>query len=235
MAPETPSPPAEGDLPRTMKQPLSVTVIIAATASMGMSFKARLPWPKLEREHHYFESTTKRVLSDKIMNAIIMGYNTWDKEPPKDYPDRINVVVARNRESVWPRLRNDHRPGFRHVATSIADAVDFLQRLYPSINDGSHEGDDLPFLGRIFIIGGAGICRDALEIPWVDRLLLTRVMADFRSDTFFPLPLDGNGNKNWVRQSDDVFLQWGGAEMPIGVQCENGIEWEAYMFERSWM
>lgn len=235
-----------------------VTIIIAATQSMGMSFKRHLPWPKLPREQSYFESTTTRAPTPKTMNAIIIGYNTWDKEPSRPirrYPDRINVVITRQPEAAWVRLRNDHREGIVHIATSISEAVDLLERIYPYPNEDdkhflngfpSHangngappQGDeasknDLPYLGRIFVIGGAGLCREALKIPSVNRLLLTRVMVDCKSDTFFPLFLDGKGNHEWRRQTDESFREWGGLEIPIGLQRENGIEWEAYMFERA--
>ncbi|CZR67646.1 uncharacterized protein PAC_17545 [Phialocephala subalpina] len=253
MVPETITPLSDWNSSKTTRRWPSVTIIIAATQTMGMSFERHLPWPKLKREHNYFESTTKRVASNRTMNAVIMGYNTWDKEPTKRYPDRIGVVVTREPEKVRARLRDDHRKGFVHIATSIPGAVELLEKTYPYPNEqekelwhgslgpasgngnqGAYEygKNDLPCLGRIFIIGGAGFCRDALKISWVDRLLLTRVMADFKSDTFFPLLLDGRGNEQWRRQSDNAFLKWGGADIPIGVQWENGIEWEAYMFER---
>lgn len=229
-------------------KPTSVTIIVAATKSMGMGYNTHLPWPKLKRESNYFEMMTKRTISKGAMNAIIMGYTTWYDEPTKLYPDRINVVVTREPAKVWNRIRDDNRKGFIHVATSVEEAVELLERIYSYPPEKERTGDDsasnghgniyeesencVPLLGRIFVIGGAELCRHALEYPWVNRLLLTRVMADFKSDNFFPLVLDGRGNEQWRRQSDSYFQQWGGPDIPIGIQCENGIEWEAFMFER---
>lgn len=214
----------------------SATIIVAATKSMGMSYKRHLPWPKLKRENGYFEATTTRRLSPEAMNAVIFGYNTWDKTPTKRYADRINVVVTRCPEKVAPRLQGDVRKEPLHVATSLQDAMRLLADTYggPSSASSSSSSDDgsLPALGRVFIIGGADLCREALQLPWVDRLLLTRVEADVEVDTFFPLQIDGCGNGDWERQSGGDFRAWAGPDAPVGMQNEGGIEWEAYMFRR---
>ena len=39
---------------------------------------------------------------------------------------------------------------------------------------------------KVFYIGGASVYREALERDLVDRLLVTRVQAEFQADTFFP-------------------------------------------------
>ncbi|EFY84780.1 hypothetical protein J3459_018323 [Metarhizium acridum] len=217
---------------------MSATIIVAATQSMGMSYKTRMPWPKLKRESGYFESTTTRSIGPQTMNAVIMGYKTWDKIPTKRYPGRINVVITRNPEKVPPRLQGDLRREPLHVATSLEGAMELLLETYrgsSSSSSNSSFGSDnwLPALGRVFIIGGAGLCHEALRMPWVDRLLLTRIGADFNADTFFPLDIDGRGNDEWARQSDRAFQDWVGPDAPDGMQIEDGIAWEAYMFTRT--
>lgn len=232
----------------SQKKQTEATIIVAATQSMGMSYATHLPWPKLKRENGYFETITKRVdvsgngASDELsrtMNAVIMGFSTWDDNPTKLFSDRINVVITRDPEKVWARLRDDKRDGLIHIATSLEEAIAVLERTYPkrdlcgpnlNLSNGQH-GDGIS-IGRIFVIGGAELCRGALKLPWINRLLLTRVMNDFKCDTLFPLVLDGLGNEQWHRQSDEIFEEWGGRDVPIGVQCENGLKWEAYMFER---
>ncbi|KUJ14069.1 dihydrofolate reductase [Mollisia scopiformis] len=218
----------------------SVTIIVAASQSMGMSFKRRLPWPRLQRENAYFHNTTKRVPTEGTLNAVIFGYNTWDKTPTKYYLGRINVVITKDPEEALQRLSSEYRNDFVHVATDINTAVELLERTYPYPDNGFADGHvgaetrvGTPYLGRIFVIGGAGLCREALSYSWVDRLLLTRVICDFKADTFFPLVLGGRGNEEWRRQDDQAFQNWGGDEVPIGVQFENGLEWQTFMFERA--
>lgn len=219
-----------------MRYYVSATIIVAATTAMGMSYLTHLPWPKLPRENAYFETTTRLTTSSEMMNAVVMGYNTWDDEPTKLFGGRINVVVTRQREKVLERLERgrDGREGRLLVVGSLDEAVETLERMYSNVDDESvDEGKkERPRLGRIFIIGGAELCRSALRLPWVDRLLLTRVAGAFKADTFFPHVLDGVGNEEWCRKSDEEFREWGGAHVPVGVQDENGIEWEALMFER---
>ncbi|OAA39422.1 Dihydrofolate reductase [Metarhizium rileyi] len=216
---------------------MTATIIVAATQSMGMSYKEHLPWPRLERENGYFEATTRRRTVPETMNAVIMGYNTWDHVPTKRYPGRINVVVARNPGTITSRLRGDTRKEPLHAASSIEHAMKVLLETYPcatpSSSDSSLDHDKPPLaLGRVFIIGGAGLCREALRLPWVDRLLLTRVGADFEADTYFPFYIDGRGNPEWERRKGGEFREWAGPDTPVGMQTERGIEWEAYMFTR---
>jgi dihydrofolate reductase len=207
----------------------TATIMVAATQSMGMSYKTHLPWPKLKCENGYFETTTRQTVAPGTMNAVIMGYNTWDDEPTKRFSSRINVVVTRNPDKVWSRLQHDKRTEPIHAASSLEEAMEMLWRTYA---DAKGSSDAVPMLGRVFIIGGAELCANALQHRWVHRLLLTRVMKDFESDTFFPLALDGNGSRQWERQGDVEHRLWVGCHAPIGVQSENGLEWEAYMFER---
>ncbi|KHN93890.1 Dihydrofolate reductase [Metarhizium album ARSEF 1941] len=220
----------------------NATIMVAATPSMGMSYKTRMPWPRLKRETAYFESTTTRRVTPETMNAVIMGYKTWDKTPTKRYPGRINVVVTGDPDKIPPRLQGDSRREPLHVATSLEGAMNLLSETYtggPSPGPPESSLDPLdgesgvPVLGRVFIIGGAGLCREALRMPWVDRLLLTRVADDFDADTFFPLHIDGGGNAEWARQSDQGFRDWVGPHAPEGIQTEDGIGWEAYMFTRN--
>ncbi|KAK2592383.1 hypothetical protein QQS21_009902 [Conoideocrella luteorostrata] len=217
----------------------SATIIVAATQAMGMSYKRHLPWPKLKRESGYFEATTKRRIRPETMNAVIFGYNTWNKTPTKRYSDRINVVITRNPEKIAPRLQGDLRTEPLHAATSLQEAMQLLSDTYTGSSSGSStsssdsEDNSTPALGRVFIIGGAELCREALQLPWVDRLLLTRVEADVEFDTIFPLKIDRSGNGEWKRQSGEDFRDWAGPSAPVGLQSENGIEWEAYMFTRT--
>lgn len=226
---------ASDKITRYPKKWPSVAVIVAATSAMGMSYNTHLPWPKLKRENGYFETTTKRSPVPGTMNAVIMGYKTWDDEPTKLYSDRINVVVTRDPRKVLDRLRNDTRRGYLHVATNLEEAVQLLEKLYGNTRHGTDELDvteKIPRLGRIFVIGGAVLCSEAFKFPWVNRLLLTRVTGDFKVDTFFPLIIDGEGNEQWQRKSDRAFQEWAGPDTPTGPQYENGILWQAAMFER---
>jgi len=93
-------------------------------------------------------------------HPVIMGRKTMESLG-KPLKNRLNIVISRNKESVTE--------GFHH-AESLEKAVEMAKQ---------HD------LEEIFIIGGGEIYKQAL--PWLDRLYLTLVNADFpESDTFFP-------------------------------------------------
>lgn len=89
--------------------------------------------------------------------AVIMGRRTFD-EVKKPLPGRENIVVTRNR-------------------AFAADGVVAVSSLEAAIAHcaGREEA---------FVIGGAEIYRQAL--PRADRMILTRIAAEFEADTYFP-------------------------------------------------
>ncbi|UKZ63451.1 uncharacterized protein TrAtP1_004681 [Trichoderma atroviride] len=62
-----------------------LTLIVAATRSMGIGFQGTMPWKGLKKEMQYFARVTTRVptSSQTIQNAVIMGRKTWDSIPPQ--------------------------------------------------------------------------------------------------------------------------------------------------------
>jgi dihydrofolate reductase len=93
---------------------------------------------------------------------VIMGRRTWESLPEKfrPLPGRLNVVVSRN---------SDYSAPGAVVAGSLAEAIEKAER-----KSG----------GEVFVIGGAGLYRQAL--PFAERLYLTEIDAEFPGDTFFP-------------------------------------------------
>jgi dihydrofolate reductase len=94
-------------------------------------------------------------------NAIIMGRSTFESIG-RPLPGRTNIVLTRRDD--WAR-----------------DGVCVAASLEAALNMASEEGQDA------FIVGGAEVYEDALEIA--DRLELTEVDAEPEGDTIFP-PVD---------------------------------------------
>ncbi|KAI1821357.1 dihydrofolate reductase [Xylaria intraflava] len=197
--------------------PPELTLIVAATRNMGIGRNGTLPWTGLKKEMAYFTRVTKRVQDqDHGLNAIIMGRKSWDSIPVKFRPlkGRLNVVLSRS--YVDPPAR-DVDPATDPVrAGSLEQAIEYLQ--------------SAPTGGRVFIIGGAQIYAAALRLKEARRILLTTILTDFESDTFFPLqPSEENG---WVRKSQEELDRWTGETVPEGIQEENGTQYEFQMWER---
>lgn len=91
--------------------------------------------------------------------TVIMGRKTFESTG-KPLPRRRNIVVTR---------KTDYAPEGVEVAGSLETALQMA--------GGEAEA---------FIIGGAEICRQALEQDLADRMYLTRIHAVFEGDVFFP-------------------------------------------------
>ncbi|CAI6334394.1 unnamed protein product [Periconia digitata] len=98
-----------------MPQPnsLKLTLILAATPSLGIGKNGTLPWPQLRKEMGYFARVTKYVPPSagtggskpiKTINAVVMGRKTWDSIPAKFRPlkGRVNVVISRTLKATTP-------------------------------------------------------------------------------------------------------------------------------------
>ncbi|KAJ2825952.1 dihydrofolate reductase, partial [Coemansia erecta] len=82
------------------QKPLILIAAVAATNN-GIGVENGLPW-RLRKELAYFTKATKTVVAAKqphdddsvpLMNACIMGRNTWEGIPPKYRPfdQRYNI------------------------------------------------------------------------------------------------------------------------------------------------
>lgn len=156
------------------------------------------------------------------MNAVIMGRKTWDSIPPKFRPlkGRLNIVISRSFSNP-PQDPNSVESDFVK-ASSLEQAVAYLRGKPPGT------------LGRVFVIGGGQIYTSALELKEAKRVLLTKVMSDFKCDTFFSLKLsdEGESDPSWVKRSKQELDTWTGEMVPDGVQVENETSYEFQMWER---
>ncbi|KAH7349406.1 dihydrofolate reductase [Plectosphaerella cucumerina] len=209
---------------------MELTLIVAATRSMGIGAKGGLPWTGLRKEMAYFARVTKRLPSQSppdAVNAVIMGRKTWDSIPPKFRPlkGRLNLVISRSVDAP-PQSPVDVDAEPVRVA-SLEDAVRYLQ-------DGALGGP----LGKVFVIGGAQIYASSLALPAARRVLLTKVLEpEFEAcDTHFPLALDGpeghEAGEGWRRREKAALDEWTGEEVAGGVQEENGTKYEFQLWEK---
>ncbi|GJC86666.1 dihydrofolate reductase [Colletotrichum liriopes] len=90
-------------------------------------------------------------------------------------------------------------------------------------------------LGKVFVIGGAQIYDAALRAPEAKRVLLTKVLADFECDAFFPLRLSDEGEvaEGWRKAEKSELDAWAGEEVEGGEIEENGARYEFQMWEKA--
>lgn len=93
---------------------------------------------------------------------------------------------------------------------------------------------------RSFVIGGASLYRDTLALApssgsFVDRILLTRILSPAFDDcnVFMPDFLENVSSSHSWRQASHAELQeWAGFDVAVGVQEENGVQYEFQMWVR---
>jgi len=141
-------------------------IVLAADLDWGIGKANGLPWPKLRGDLQHYKRITSTA-SEGRRNAVVMGRKTWESKEVagKPLPNRLNVVVSHQELAVPPGVV---------VAHSIDEALAV----------GGVES--------IFVVGGAGLLRDAIDRPDLRFVYLTRIEHRFDCDVQMP-DLDARG------------------------------------------
>lgn len=108
---------------------------------------------------HHLRGDMRHFKELTVGHPVIMGRKTFESLPKGALPERRNIVVTRNRQFTAPGIE---------TAPSLVDAL----KLCSPAED-------------IFIIGGASIYSEAIEIA--DKIELTEIATSpDDADTFFP-------------------------------------------------
>lgn len=231
----------------------SLTLILAATPSLGIGKAGGLPWPQLRKEMGYFARVTKRVAGGssssgvgqaRRVNAVLMGRKTWDSIPPAFRPlkGRLNVVVTRDVEGFRGRLNtgeSGEKDGLGEgadvegplVCGSVAVALARLAKPLSSTGrqaDASVEENTEVQVESIFVIGGASIYNAALELPQTKCVLLTKIQEEYECDTFFGVDLDAI--EGWEKATEERWKEVTGES--VAQVEEKGVKFEFGMYER---
>ncbi len=126
-----------------------ITMIAAAADNNELGKDNDLVW--------HLPDDFKRFKQLTTGHHIIMGRKTFESFP-KPLPNRVHVVITRNKE---------YKPEGAVVVHSMEEALDIAK------------DDEQPF-----IIGGGEIYTIGME--YADCIELTRVHGKFEADTFFP-------------------------------------------------
>ncbi|MCX6784450.1 MAG: dihydrofolate reductase [Candidatus Komeilibacteria bacterium] len=139
---------------------MKFSIIAAVDDHLGIGKNNDLPW-HLKADFKNFVAVT--VGSGN--NAVIMGSNTWRSLPRKFRPlkDRLNVVLNQD--------VNLELPAGVLLFTSLDQALASLATKN---------------LTEVFVIGGARLYATAIEHPDCVKLYLTRILATFDCDVYFP-------------------------------------------------
>jgi len=208
-----------------------LTLIVATTAKNGIGKNGTLPWPMLKKEMAYFARITKRVPSSTTstssedssqapQNVVVMGRKTWESIPSKfrPLPQRTNVVISRS-------SKLEGAGDGVVVSDSISSALS-------SLAAKAKEGNAAP-LGRVFVIGGAAIYNQALEMEQAKSILLTRVEGEWDCDTDFPV--DVEVEQGWQRRDKEGLDEFTGEDVEEVQEEEvkgEKVRYEFRLYER---
>jgi dihydrofolate reductase len=192
----------------------SITIIVAASSSqLGIGLKGTLPW-RLKKEMSYFKRVTT-YHPDNLINVVIMGRKCWESIPSKfrPLPNRHNIVLSRKgRVDGIDETMEGERGA--EVASSLMDA---LQRAR-----GRR-------FGRTFVIGGAEVYREAMDMENCDRILFTDVHGDIETDVDFPVDFRSAG---WNKVDHEGLDKFVGGDVQKGDITEGQLSYEFQMWEK---
>lgn len=149
---------------------MKLAIIVAAAKNGVIGRNNQLPW-HLPQDLKYFKAVT-------LGKPVIMGRKTYESIG-KPLPGRTNIVVTRSRD--W----------------SAADGVIVTNSFEQALSAAQKVLDDDEFaVGEVMVIGGAEIYRSALQ--FVDRIYLTRIVAEPEGDAFF----EALSEQDWALESN---------------------------------
>lgn len=154
-----------------------VAMMLAMDKNKLIGKEGGMPW-FIPGEMAYFKTVT-------MGKPIIMGRKTFDSIG-KPLPGRPNFVVTRNADWTAEGV---------YTCTSLLDAIDGAVRFYQALDAKSAESGTATTPAaphEVMVIGGAGLCRDAM--PMTERIYLTHIDNEYEGDVW----LDSFEWDDWV-------------------------------------
>lgn len=143
---------------------MTFSIVVAADQNNGIGINGSLPW-RIKGDMDYFKHITSKVYNEGHRNVVIMGRKTYESIPEKyrPLPDRINVIVTRNKEY------NIDSPSV-YVVHSLDEALELRDHIKEKVED-------------VFLIGGGELYKEGLKHPELLSVYLTRVQNAYNCDT----------------------------------------------------
>lgn len=157
------------------------SIVVAATLKGGIGLNGGLPW-RIPQDMKMFAAITTSVSNNEKVNAVIMGRKTYESLPDayRPLPKRLNIVIS---TTLPPSsLGTDDPAAFSLDCTKPLVAPSLAQALQLCWSHPLSER-----LDKTFVIGGTQVFTEALHLPQLARVFLTRVVGEpTECDTFVP-------------------------------------------------
>jgi len=156
---------------------MKISLIWAQDKNKGIGKKGKLPW--------YISEDLKNFKKLTLNSTIIMGRKTWESLPIKPLPNRVNIVLSRNKiEGI-------------NSFSSIESCINFLK---------------LNCTENIFIIGGRSLYKEFYSKSDVLHItIINKIVKDI--DTFYPFSMEQieeefNKIKEYSLSKEAIYSYW---------------------------
>ena len=171
--------------------------IVACSLDNGIGIKGKLPW-NLKEDLKHFKSLTS-------FHPIIVGHNTF-LSIGRLLPNRLSIVISRD---PFIQSQSDLTKNIL-VYSDLSTCIGELEKKQESLISHPFWNDE------VFIIGGAKIYKQSLDLGIVSKIYLTSIHVNIDTDTFYP------------KIEDSQFSQVERSELKI----ENDYQFEYITYER---
>lgn len=158
---------------------MMVSLIVAYDKNFLIGNNGKIPWD-IPGEQTRFKNLTTG-------NVVIMGRKTFEEifnKLGKGLPNRENIIISTTKNFECENC---------YTVKSFKEAIEFSEKNFP--------GKD------IFISGGKAVYEEA--IPVVEKMYVTEIDNVYYGDTFFPVFIESNFNKEIVeKKQGDVNYQY---------------------------
>lgn len=152
-----------------MTHPISCIFTVDVCGGIGKD--GGMPW-HLPTDLHHFKEITTTCSKPNTKNVCIMGRKTWESIPDRFKPlsDRINVILSTTLNQ--DELRSKHMSNDIYVFNmGLKGALGALT----TINN----------INKIFVIGGASLLMEAMNLPNLHHIYVTRIHdINFKCDMY---------------------------------------------------
>ena len=154
-------------------------IIVATDQNNGIGKNGKLPWD-IKIDMKFFKTKTLETEFPNQINAIIMGWNTWQSIPIKYRPlkDRINIIVTQ-----------------KHAELIKESDCLFTVENFEDALIKAHELK----VYNTYVIGGGHLYLTALKNHNLNNIYITKIYNNFECDTHFII-----NNKMHLRESSEI-------------------------------
>lgn len=167
------------------------SMILACTPSGGIGRGGQIPW-HLPLDMEFFQRITSHSTNAaQTVNAVLMGRRTWESIPSRfrPLPNRVNIVLTKNPQEI-AKINQEYREQTMKLAVEVGGKASSsvpVAHACASLQEAeSYLRSKSALIEQVFVIGGASLYHECIQLPQCERVFLTSVLTEFPDcDAFF--------------------------------------------------